>query len=435
MRKTIRFDAEHFQGDSNRQLQSAVDALAEEDGGILEIPAGTYWMNDALHLRNGIEIVGEAGTILKKVPSIASHLMHYVGFGHYEFAVEEPEKYSVGMGISITDNRAGGFYDTTATIVGRNGKFFFIDRACNHDYSPLHEGRVDTLFSLIEARNVKNAKVRNLILDGNSEETRVLNGCRGGGVFLLQSDNIQLQNIEVMQYRDEAISFQQCTDVVVRDCHLHHNSGNGIHPGSGSVRYVLANNRIEHNGGGGIFYCLRTTHSRCENNLIHFNGKAAISIGERDTDHHIRGNQISGNGGAGIEMREPITIGGDRIQIESNQLENNCRTSSAAEILIGERVHDLRIISNKIRPAVNKKAFAVGQKCANIYIARNHVAGHAQDEGDVLGEKKGVAFNAPDSFLDVGPIAALPDSALHLNISTLPTWRDDFIAADKIKSP
>src|SRR5690606_32318295 len=114
----------------------------------------------------------------------------------------------------------------------------------SHDYSPPSEAAVTTLFPLVSGIDVEDVVVENLLLDGNEEETRVLNGCRGGGVFLLGSQRVRLQNLEVRNYKGDAISFQQCADIEVLACNLHHNTGGGLHPGSGSVRYRLADNYI-----------------------------------------------------------------------------------------------------------------------------------------------------------------------------------------------
>lgn len=426
MRKRLRIGEGKFVGSTQAALQAGVDALATAGGGVLEIPAGTYWMNDSLHLRDRVTVIGESGTILKKVPSVTSKLAHCLGYGHYEFAVKEPGKFTSGMGVHLTDNRAGGFYDTVGTIVERKGDLFFIDRMLNHDYTPMEEGRVTSIFPLISGCGVRDTSVRRLTLDGNPAETRKLNGCRGGGVFLLQSHNIRLEDLEIMNYHGDGISFQQCTDIVIRDCHVHHNRGGGIHPGSGSVRYLLSKNRIEHNGGCGIFYCLRTTHSDCEDNSIEANGSAGISVGERDTDHIIRANTIRNNQGAGIEIRKAQVQSGDRLRIAKNQLQNNCARKGESEITVFDEIHDLAIVANTINPSKGK-AISVGNRCARVHFWANQVSGRDQRKSDVAGNAAAVRFSRPTRFPQVGLRAATGDEARHLNIIALSTAvRDTF---------
>lgn len=377
-------------------------------------------MNDSLHLRDNVHVVGEKGVVLQKTPSVWSKLTLFVGYGHYEFAVEEPEKFAVGMGVHIGDKNAGGFYTTVATIVGRRGNLFHIDRPFSHDYLAINDGFVASLFPLVSACGVRNASVRGLTLDGNPAETRTLNGCRGGGVFLILSHGIRLRDIEITNYRGDGISFQQCTDIEVRGCHVHHNTGGGLHPGSGSVRYVMSGNRLNHNGGCGIFYCLRTTHSLCENNLIEHNGDVGISVGERDTDHILRGNTIRRNGGPGLDIRKPLAQSGDRLWIEANRLENNCRARREAEIVVAERLRHLCIVGNTLRPG-RGAALTVGAHCARIYFAGNRIDRRAQRSRDVAGNSEAVSFSRPDRFPRVGPDAAKPGNLRHLGLDSFPS--------------
>ena len=112
-----------------------------------------------------------------------------------------------------------------ATITGRDGELFFIDRMLNHDYWARANARAVSAFSLVEATGIHDAAVAGLALDGGMpEETFKLNGCRGGGLFLLQSQRISVRNVEVVNFNGDALSFQQCVDITVADCRLHHNS-------------------------------------------------------------------------------------------------------------------------------------------------------------------------------------------------------------------
>jgi len=403
-----------YEGQNNAVLQRAVDDVAAAGGGTVQIPAGIYNMNDALHLRSGVNIRGEAGTVLRKVPSVASHITDYLGYGFYEFTVEEPEKLDIGMGVQIYDDNAVGFYTTVATIIGRSGDTFHTNRMFHHDYTPSANGEVASLFSLIEGFQVEDATVTHLTLDGNPEETRVLTGCRGAGIFLLQTHRIRLENVEITNYNGDAISFQQSTDIAVRGCHLHHNTGGGLHPGSGTVRYVMEDNHSHDNGGCGIFYCLRTTHSLCRNNHLHDNAMAGISLGERDTDHIISGNTILDNGGAGIEFREPVTRAGDRVRVEGNYIGPNCLANGQHEIAIASGLHDISVTGNTITTH-NTKAIAVGDGCTGIAFANNKINGETQTSNDIDGQADG----ASSAFPAIGPEAANTAHVAHLNLPTL----------------
>jgi len=154
---TITLGSGRYQGFTNRVLQLAVDEVAAAGGGAVEIPAGTYAMRDALHLRSGVRVVGESGTVLLKQPSVSVPLQDYLGYGHYEFTVTEPDMLEAGMGVCITDDDAFGFYTTVATITGRKGDLFFIDRLLNHDYRPARNGRATTLFPIVSGCGIADA--------------------------------------------------------------------------------------------------------------------------------------------------------------------------------------------------------------------------------------------------------------------------------------
>lgn len=421
MSTTITIGSSGYEGNTNAVLQRAVDTVAATGDGAVEIPAGVYMMHDALHLRSGVRVIGEQGTILRKVPSVASAIRDYLGYGFYEFTVAEPEKFEVGMGVQLYDDDAVGFYTTVATIIGRDGDVFYTNRMFHHDYRPPANGEVASLFSLIEGYQIEDAAAMNLTLDGNPEETRVLTGCRGGGVFLLQTHRIQLKNVEVTNYRGDAISFQQSTDITVRSCHLHHNTGGGLHPGSGTVRYVMEENEVHDNGGCGIFYCLRTTHSLCRNNRLHHNAQAGISIGERDTDHLIIDNTIVDNGGPGVEFRQPVMRGGDRVRLERNTIGPNCRGAGQHEITIEENLHDIYIAGNSITHQTHGdgKALSVGAGCTGITFANNTICGQPQSPRDIDGCSELVSLELPGTFPEVGPEAATSQSVAHLNLQGL----------------
>ncbi len=414
MSRIITAGAGPYAGFTNASLQRAVDDVAAAGGGVVEVPAGVYRMRDALHLRSGVRVIGEPGAVLLKEPSVTVPLLDYLGYGHYEFTVIEPDKLQVGMGVHITDDDSMGFYDTVATIVERRGDLFFIDRMLNHDYWPAKRGRVTTIYPIVDAVGVEDVALENITIDGNPDETQRLNGCRGGGVFLLMARRARVENVEVRHFNGDAISFQQCVDVIVRGCHVHHNAGGGIHPGSGSVRYWLRRNHAHDNGACGVFYCLRTTHSICEDNRLERNGEAGISIGERDTDHWIRNNVIAGNGGYGVEFRAPIAHGGDRARIEGNTLAGNARCVSPpalpAEIHMPAGLRDVLIVGNTFEPLPDSHALLIDAGCSGLGVRGNQINGRPQ--GDGFPTREG-------DFPDVGPAVLPLDGARHLNIERL----------------
>jgi hypothetical protein len=229
--------------------------------------------------------------------------------------------------------------------------------------------------------------------------------------------------VEVVRYNGDAVSFQQCADIAVVDCHLHHNTGQGLHPGSGSVRYVMRGVRSHDNGGCGIYYCLRTTHSILENCEFINNGRSGISIGERDTDHIIRNNRIKGNGRWGVLFRGVQRRGGNRVLLSGNTIAGNCTTDGKEEIRVSESVHDVHLVDNAVDPG-RRKAVSVGRNCRRICLTGNTVAGKPMAAEHVDAAKGAAAFKIVKPMPPIGPEALPLDGALHLGFGKLPPWKE-----------
>lgn len=148
-----------FRGADNKAIQAAVDATATaRRGGKVIILPGIYRMDDSLHLRSNVHVEGSGRrTILRKAPEVRSALSADLGYGHFDVSLAEPDKFAVGMGVMIADDRAGGFYQTQATLIWRDGDRFGIDRMLNHDYSRGANGYVVSSFPLISGSYVENA--------------------------------------------------------------------------------------------------------------------------------------------------------------------------------------------------------------------------------------------------------------------------------------
>jgi len=124
-----------FRGMDNRAIQAAVDRVAAEGGGKVLLRPGVYRMADSLHLRSGVRVEGSGRTtVLRKAAEVRSALAADLGYGHFDISVAEPERFAVGTGVLIGDDRAGGFSLTVATLTWRDGDRFGISRMLNHDY-------------------------------------------------------------------------------------------------------------------------------------------------------------------------------------------------------------------------------------------------------------------------------------------------------------
>ena len=374
-------------------IQAAVDRVAAEGGGKVVIPPGVFLMHDSLHVRSGVHVEGAGReTVLRKAAEVRSALSADLGYGHYDVSVAEPDRFEIGMGVLVADDRAGGFYQTVATLTWRDGDHFGISRMLNHDYARHENGFIASVFPVISADGVEDASVSNLAIDGNRDGNPTwLNGCRGGGVFLIQTRSVALRGLHVANLNADGISFQQTVGTAIEDCVCEDNVGHGLHPGSGSVGAVMRRCTCRRNGTDGIFYCLRVSYSLCEECTVEANARHGISIGGRDTDHLIHRNVVRGNGREGIYFRPADAVmAGHRNVLEANHLAGNCRSQGDAEIHVAAPVRGVYLLGNRIEPA--------SDAVAPIRIADGATVHH----------------DAADPPLAVGPDPAPPDATRHL---------------------
>jgi len=424
-----------FCGADNRAIQAAIDAAAQRGGGTVRVLPGAYVLEDSVHLRDGIRLVGAGPeTILRKAPERYSKLSAYLGYGHYDVSVAEPGQFAVGMGVTVRDNNAFGFYETIATLVWRDGDRFGIDQMLNHDYSGDNGGEIYTSFAPVSAKSVRDVEVRDLVIEGNKQvNPHFLNGCRGAGVFLLAVKNATVAGVTVRDLNGDAIGFQQCTRVRIEDCVLQDNTGHGLHPGSGSVGGIIRGCTCAGNGHDGVFFCLRAAHCICD--ACHFvgNGDHGVSIGHRDSNNAIVECRIEDNGAAGVFLRDCDEVMAPHATlIARNSIANNCVSREAtspaeaglqsprrrdAEILIEPAVRDLRVLDNAIaRRAGSPPIFGirVGKKVLGAHVCGNRFDGRFIEQVEVECDAGAVSFERPRGDLPVGPESATPDADRHL---------------------
>ena len=337
-------------GDTNTAIQDGVDKAAVAGGGIVKILPGTYIMNDSLHLRSNVTVEGTDGTILWKPASVKSKIALTAGYGHYDVSVEEPQKFSVGMGVLLTSERSGGFADTVATITAIRGNVLLINRMLNNDYrlytddnKPI-DSAVISVYPVISGYGVENVCVKNIIINGNAQENDAVNGCRGGGVFVCQCRYLKLLNVSVRNFNGDCISFQQCVNTLIDGCSVEKMTGVGIHPGSGSVGVVVRNTRSVNNGHSGLGFCFRVTRTLLENCIFSDNGMWGVGIAGRDTDIEIRNCVIERNGYYGIHFYEDIKAQtGNNTLIADNIIRENGTNS---DIMIACKTTGVYIYNN-----------------------------------------------------------------------------------------
>jgi polygalacturonase len=338
-------------GGDNRVLQAAVDYIAGLGGGLVEIGSGDYVMRDSLHLRSHVSVRGRAGqTRLHKADSAVSPLALDGDFGEQQITVADPTGFEVGCGVTISDDRSGGFHTTVARITGRRGNTFSIDKPLMSDYMVQNKARAATVFPVVSGCDIEGAGIESLVVLGHQETNVPLNGCRGAGIYLYRGHGTAIKNCEVRGYNGDGISFQQSNDVTVEGCVSMDNADLGLHPGSGSQRPVVRKCTARNNGTDGLFLCWRVRHGLFEDNLLEQNGRYGISIGHKDSDNLLQRNRVLQNAHEGVYFRnESLGMAAHRNRLVENLIENNGTVVASPGIRIRGETNGLVFEKNTIR--------------------------------------------------------------------------------------
>ncbi len=361
----VGLDASDLRGTDQRALQAAVDYVAGLGGGTVSIGPGRYEMRNALTLRDNVRVVGVPGkTILAACDGLSTPLAADGDCNQREITVADAANLRVGDGIAVSDKKAGGgFGVTTATLTAKVGpNVFRISRPLYFDYMMANQAVARLAFPVVGGWQVKHASVEGLTIDGNRAKAQPLDGCRGGGIYLFECEDVTIRDCTVHDYNGDGISFQVSQGVTVEDCRLENNAGHGLHPGSGSQRPVVRHNRSTGNGQDGMFVCWRVKNGRFEDNTLQGNRRNGLCIGHKDSDNLFLANRILGNDYAGIEFRnETEPMGAHRNRFEKNiVLDNGGEKSPAAAVIIRGEHHDLVFRDNVIGYSQPRPGATVG---------------------------------------------------------------------------
>jgi len=372
-------------GNSQRALQAAVDYVARLGGGTVKVLAGTYRLRNAVHLQSKVRLAGEGGkTLLIKEPSSTTRLAADSDWFDQEITLEDAAAFELGDGVCLRTKRAGGGGEIVLkrTLVARTGNRFKLDRPLRENMWRVNETTVSTLFPILSGENVSDVVIENLVLDGNREHNANLDGNYAGCIFLQDCERVGIRGVTARNYNGDGISWQICHDVVVENCASENHAGLGLHPGSGSQRPVMRNNRITGNSVG-LFFCWGVRHGLAEGNLIEGND-TGISIGHHDTDNLVTGNTVSESKKHGVLFRPErgADFTGNRNRIERNILVNNGGENGAA-IDVQGGTKDVVILGNEItekRGKAQRAAIRVGAQAGNIQTQGNTIRGFATGE-------------------------------------------------------
>lgn len=369
-------------GTGHQALQSAVDYVARLGGGTVKLLPGEFRLRNAVYLAPKVRLVGSGpDTVLVKEPCVVAKLAEDSDWYDQEITLTDDRGFQVGDGVCLRTRNPhhGGTDVLKRTLVARNGKRFKLDRPLRENFWLAGESTAATLFPILSGDGIRDCTIADLTLDGNRAGNELLDGNHAGCIFLQDCSGVTIRNVVARNYHGDGISWQICHDVVVEDCHSFGHSGLGLHPGSGSQRAVMRNNRCEGNDIG-MFFCWGVKFGLAETNRLVGN-RVGISIGHRDTDNLIRENVVASSREVGILFRPER---GPTFCAHRNLLQGNRVTDSGPEsgvaIDVQGGTESVKLHSNflhETRGPAKRVGIRLGKDTKDIALADNRIEGFA----------------------------------------------------------
>ena len=373
-------------GAGDKVIQAAVDYVARLGGGTVHVLPGTYTMRNSVFLPSGIRLMGSGDdTIITKIPSITVPLAEDSDWYDQEVTLSDASGFQVGDGLLLRSKNphSGSTEVIKRTVVARSGDRFKLNDGLRENLWLSGKPTVSLLFPLVTSERTSDVVIENLALDGDRENNENLNGNYGGCIFLQDCNRYTIRGVTTRNYNGDGISFQVCHDVRVENCHSHDNAGLGVHPGSGSQRPLILNNRLQRNGIG-LFWCWGVKYGLAEGNHIDGNSRYGISIGHNDTDNVMRNNTILNSGKVGILFRDESRgkdFWANRNLVEKNQIIDS-GDENGVGIDVQGRTKDVRIIGNEIREtrqAANRVGIRIAADAGRIELRDNVIEGFSRN--------------------------------------------------------
>ena len=368
-------------GSDEKVLQAAVDYMAAMGGGTVKVLPGEYRLRNAVHLRSKVRLLGSGKeTILKKEPSVTVKLADDSDWYDQEITLGDGKGFAVGDGVCLRAKNPhnGGNTVIKRTLVARSGNRFKLNAGLRKNLWLSGNPTCSTLFPILNCDHVEHVSIENLTLDGNRANNANLDGNYGGCIFAQDCSWLTFRGVEARNYNGDGFSWQICHDVVVEGCHSHGHAGLGLHPGSGSQRPVMRDNRLERNHIG-IFFCWGVRHGLAEKN-VNIENDIGISIGHRDTDNFIIGNDVLRSKRGGIVFR-PDNRGKDfgphRNRVEKNRIVDSGNEAGIAVDVRGN-IRDILLRGNQIREtrgAQKRIGIHVGKETKDVTLDGNKIEG------------------------------------------------------------
>ena len=262
------------------------------------------------------------------------------------------------------------------TLIARIGNRFKLDRPLRENFWRRVIAVVMSVFPLVTGENIADLTIENLTLDGNRAKNENLNGNYGGCLFFQDCNRITIRGVTARNYNGDGISWQICHDVCVENCTSENNAQLGLHPGSGSQRPIIRNNKLTGNDIG-IFFCWGVKYGLAEKNTIEGN-RVGISIGHRDTDNLITLNDIKASKDVGILFRPERgkDFCGHRNRLVKNRLIDNGGSVMRRYRHPGRHridCHHRQRVRRDARPRPERVAVRIGAQTRDITLKNNSI--------------------------------------------------------------
>ena len=373
-------------GYTNEAIQLAMDAMPAE-GGTVKMLAGEYTMKAPVHMKSNVRLAGSGPqTVLKRIDGYHSPFIVDADYSELKITVEDPSGFEPGMSFQVNNDPCKTCWDvTTGVITDIVDNVLYIDTYLVRDYDSEQNGMVTNAGSCVAALGVENVHISGFTIDGNREKNDLLDGCNGGGIAILRSKNVTVENVHVKNCNGEGITWQITEDVTIRNCEISGCSNMGLHPGTGSPRSRIEGNNSHHNRVG-MFICWRVHHSLVKDNLFHHNEEAGISTGHKDTDVLFENNHIYENGGDGVYFRDQDAKNSPhRNTFINNIVENNGTRDGKYGFAFHGNAQDVILKNNIIRDTkegTQEAAVFIDKGTPPVKLENNEISGHPR--GDVV---------------------------------------------------
>jgi hypothetical protein len=368
-------------GASEKVLQAAIDYVARLGGGTVKVLPGTYRLRNSVFLASKVRLVGSGlDSVLIKEPSHVAKLAEDSDWFDQEITLEDGRAFRVGDGVCLrTKNPHDGGSDVLKrTLVAKDGNRFKLDRPLRENFWLMGGSTCAALFPLLSGEFITNVAIENIALDGNREHNDNLDGNYSGCIFLQDCSRVTMRGVTARKNNGDGISWQICHDVTVEECHSHDHAGLGLHPGSGSQRPVMRNNKLEGNDIG-LFFCWGVKYGLAEGNKINGSKSYGISIGHRDNENLIVDNDVINSGKVGVLFRPERgkDFAPHRNRLEKNRIVDSGPESGAGVDVQGE-TQEITIAGNEIRETrgpAKRVGIRLGAQTSQIQLEGNRFSG------------------------------------------------------------